>query len=149
MFSSQMLEATTNRVEVKDTDPDVFSHMLKFIYCAQLPENLTSIASSLLPLADKYGVDELKAACVASVRESLTKDNAVDILLLAEAHGCPQLKEASIRKLNRWKDGMAANVFDPLREHPGLLFELFTFKRSYDLDRDTDYESDQEYLEAF
>ena len=42
---------------------------------------------------------------------------------------------------------MAANVFDPLREHPGLLFELFTFKRSYDLDRDTDYESDQE--EAF
>jgi len=147
MFSSQMLEATTNRVHIKDTDPTSFGHMLKFIYCGQLPDSFSSIASSLLPLADKYGVDQLKAACVTRLTGSLERANAVETLLLAEMYGCPELKEVCIRKLNRWKDGMEPAEFDPLKEHPSLLLEMYIFKKkskAAQVESEAESESDQD-----
>jgi len=130
MFSSQMLEATTNRVHIKDADPDSFHHLLKFIYCAQLPDDIAPFASSLLPLADKYGVDQLKTVCAVSLKRSLEKANAVETLLLAEMHGCASLKKICIENLHRWKDKMEPVELSPLKEHPDLLFEMYTYKEA-------------------
>ena len=68
MFSSQMLETATNQVKIDDTDPDSFRRMLMFLYSGRLPRYSPGVASSLLPLADKYGVEDLRDSCAASKR---------------------------------------------------------------------------------
>jgi len=129
MFSSQMLETKTSKVRVKDADSDTFRHMLRFVYCGELPSDMDSVAEHLLPLADKYGIEQLKVACEASLRRSLDRINAIVTLLVAEFYGCPKLKETCIEKLSDWKEVMDASEFGPLKDYPELLIAILTHKK--------------------
>ena len=53
MFLSDMKEATDNKVEIKDVEPSTFEKFLEFIYCEDVPEDLSYYAMDLFVLADK------------------------------------------------------------------------------------------------
>ena len=63
MFEHDMQESSNNKVEVNDVDPEVLKEMLTYMYTDQVP-NMKSVACSLLYVADKYQLDQLKALLI-------------------------------------------------------------------------------------
>ena len=59
LFTSGMTESLSSEIEL-DENPVIFKEALKFLYSSLTPENLDEIAIDLLPIADKYLLDELK-----------------------------------------------------------------------------------------
>ena len=53
MFLSSMKEATDNKVELTDVEPNTFEQLLGFIYSAHIPEDLDFYAMDLFVAADK------------------------------------------------------------------------------------------------
>ena len=100
-------EATTS-VSITDVKPDVFQHMLYYIYGGDLPDELIKEdAKDLIDAADKYGVVSLKLeAEVYYVKSTtITLENMMDNLLYAESKNLAVLKEAVM-------DYMVANKSD-------------------------------------
>ena len=56
LFASGMRESASNEIKIEDADADSFNHVLKFIYCAQLPDDLKETAGDILPIAEKYDI---------------------------------------------------------------------------------------------
>lgn len=85
MFSLEMKERKEDKVSITDIDPEIFKSLLEFIYTDDV-SNLEAIAEDLLEVADRYMVDSLKARCAMTLCQSLTVDNAVKLLMLAERY---------------------------------------------------------------
>jgi hypothetical protein len=67
MFSNDMIESQTGRVEIHDADFCLFRHFLKFIYTGKL--DIAARNLELLALADKYQIETLQEMCQAATRE--------------------------------------------------------------------------------
>ena len=93
MFSSGMKEAKTGRIRIDDTDAASFKHLLRFIYCGKLPEDFKETVDSLLPIADKYGLQDLKDACEVVLKDLLVRDNVIRTLISARLYCCSNLKK--------------------------------------------------------
>ncbi|UYV69890.1 SPOPL [Cordylochernes scorpioides] len=91
MFEHEMEEKRHNFVEIADMAHEVLWEMLRFIYTGQAP-NLESLASRLLPAADRYGLERLKVLCEEALGANLSVENAADVLVLADLHSAHQLK---------------------------------------------------------
>ena len=100
LFASGMREATTHEIPIEDSEAKPFVGMLRFIYCGQLLDDTP--ADSIIPLADKYGILELKEACALALTKILSKENAVKILYLADLHQCMKLRSFCITRLYEW-----------------------------------------------
>jgi len=96
MFRSGMEESRSNKVQVPNASPDIVKEMLKFIYSGAAPKNILDIGTQLLPLADQYGLDELKKMCESAVGSRISVDNVIEVLLLADLHNCPKLTKRCI-----------------------------------------------------
>ncbi len=82
---------------VNDVKPDIFRHLLSYVYGSNVPEEeLEADAKDIIDAADKYSIVNLKleaeVAYVQSINISL--DNAMDNLLYADSRNCALLKEA-------------------------------------------------------
>lgn len=132
MFASGMIEATTNKMKIEDTDAQSFKHVLKFIYCGELPEVkvLKVIAPTILPIAEKYGLEELKRVCAATLQTNLEQHNVVATLMLADIYRCSSLRSSCIEKLAYWRDSVNKDELEPLKKLPELLFEVFTLNNT-------------------
>jgi len=128
MFASGMIEATTNKIKIEDTDAQSLKHVLKYIYCGELPEvkDLEDIAPTILPIAEKYGLEKLKLVCAATLQTNLEQHNAVATLMLADIYRCSTLRSSCIAKLAYWRDSMNKDELEPLKKLPELMFEVFT-----------------------
>ena len=67
MFTTDMIESQTGRVEIYDADFHLFYHFLKFIYTGKLDISARNL--HLLALADKYQIETLREMCKAATRE--------------------------------------------------------------------------------
>ncbi|UYV69896.1 SPOPL [Cordylochernes scorpioides] len=111
MFEHEMKENRESLVEIEDMEPVVLRGMIRFIYTGQSP-NLKTIADRLLPAADKYGLERLKAICEVSLASNLSLKNAAKLLVLADTYNALQLKTRimsfisehykEIMKINDW-----------------------------------------------
>lgn len=61
----------------------VMKELVRFIYFREV-ENLPSIAHKLIYAADKYQVEELKNICVDAIKSSLSIENVLESLVVAE-----------------------------------------------------------------
>ena len=95
MFEHETLENAESFIHIMDTDDNVFKEMLTYIYTGQIP-NLEDTVFDLLPLADKYQLDHLKAACAAYLLQNLTTENVLNVLILVNRHCLTQLKAKAI-----------------------------------------------------
>ncbi|XP_008545845.2 speckle-type POZ protein [Microplitis demolitor] len=92
MFSSEMIENKEYKVNIPDIDPDIFKYLLEFIYTDDV-SNLDAVAEDLLEVADRYMLDSLKDRCAESLCHSLTVDNAVKLLILADRYCVEEMLE--------------------------------------------------------
>ena len=87
-------------IEISEVSPAVFKEVLRFTYCDELssPDVLSTLdgARDVLKAADRFGVTRLKQlAEIELATRHLSVESAADLLLLADAHSCPQLKESA------------------------------------------------------
>ena len=90
---------TTVTVSVTDVKPNIFKHMLLYIYGGKIvDENLEANAKDIIDAADKYGVVglKLKAEACYVTSTTISVDNMIDNLLYADSKNCALLKEAVI-----------------------------------------------------
>ena len=110
----------------------VLNHRQKvvtYLYCGRLPENLSEIAFDLIPFAEKYLLEDLKAACEVALRPVISKDDVIQALILAHVHRCSNLFKfciplfkANIEELKeteQWEE-----LKEELKELPDLLSQL-------------------------
>ena len=81
---------------ITDVSPDIFRHMLFYVYGGSVPEDeMKAHAKSIIDAADKYSIVNLKleAEAVYVKETNITMDNAIDNLLYADAKNLALLKE--------------------------------------------------------
>merc|ERR1739838_1017206 len=109
----------------EEEDPVMLREALRFLYSGLPPENLGDIASGLLPIADKFCLDELKRRCDVAIRRSISKANIVDVLQLAENYHCPDLFEYCVPFFKANVKTLKGPCGTKLQSDPKLLFKLF------------------------
>jgi len=129
LIASGMTESQANCVKIEDAEPDCFRCVLSYIYCGELPKDFELIARDVLPLADKYLLEDLKRECVEAIEKSLTHRNVSKSLILADRHGCQRLKEVCIERLIGWRSLLSASMISDLGEFPDLMAELILTDR--------------------
>ena len=83
-------------VSITDVKPEVFKHMLYYVYGGKIAEkDMEENAKEIIHAADKYGIVGLKLEAEASfvISSDITFDNAIDNLLYADATNCALIKE--------------------------------------------------------
>ena len=65
MFASEMKEAATGQVHIKDADPTTFQHFLKFLYTGMIEPS--SLNKEIFMVADKYQVETLMELCRSTI----------------------------------------------------------------------------------
>lgn len=83
MLQNDMKEARESSAEVSGFDSMVVKELLRFIYYKEV-EGLDKIAHDLLLAAEYYQVEELKKLCEATIISSLTVENVLTSLILAD-----------------------------------------------------------------
>ena len=124
-----MRESSTNRIDIKDIDAPTFKAVLKFIYCGDFPEDFESSAALYLPVADRYGIQELKEKSARALERGLTTQNVIQRLILAHLHHCSSLKEKCFHFVQA-QPALDDQAFEPLDDYPDLLKEYVRFKPS-------------------
>ncbi|KAJ1274856.1 hypothetical protein BS78_05G092100 [Paspalum vaginatum] len=87
-------------IAVDDMEARVFGSLLSFIYTDSLPEAEQGDGGAmvqyqrLLAAADMYGLDRMKLVCQEKLCEYVRADSVARMLVLADLHHCPGLKEA-------------------------------------------------------
>ena len=107
MFTHDMLENREHEVKLEDVASATIQAMLRHIYTNELPSAADAMAwhcrwedvAQLLELADRFGLEELKAACGRVLGTCVHADNALALLRLADAHVCAVLRESVQRFL--------------------------------------------------
>ena len=86
-------------VQVSDVQPDIFRHLLWYVYGGKTAEDtLKAHAKDIIDAADKYSIVNLKLEAEAAYVESttFTAENVLDNLLYADAMNLALLKEVAI-----------------------------------------------------
>jgi hypothetical protein len=83
MLMADMREGNTGRIEMQDVSLKTGRNMLFFLYNGWLEEGAD--LKGLLPLEDKYNIQELKEICENGLKKS--DANCVELLALADMHG--------------------------------------------------------------
>ena len=97
MFEHNMQETKTGQVNIQDAQLDIFKQLLHYIYCGRLPMPLTeSTSHSLLIVAEKYDVVDLKEECAKFLVSTIRMDNAINLLLVAHQQSVEKMKEGVI-----------------------------------------------------
>ena len=98
---------------VNDIKPDIFQHLLSYVYGRAVPEEIIETdAKDIIDAADKYSIVNLKLAAEAAYVKSteISVDNAMDNLLYADSRNCALLKEAVMNFLAENHFEAAANI---------------------------------------
>ncbi|XP_057325885.1 speckle-type POZ protein B-like [Microplitis mediator] len=92
MFSHNMIEKKESKISIPDIAPVIFEKVLKYIYTDEVT-GLDADAERLLEAADKYQLRSLKEICQESLSKTLTVENALKIMTLANRHSAEHLLE--------------------------------------------------------
>ncbi|XP_057318347.1 speckle-type POZ protein-like [Microplitis mediator] len=131
MFSHDMIEKKENKISIPDITPEIFEKLLKYIYTDEV-NDLDADAERLLEAADKYQLLSLKKMCQVSLSKTLTVNNALKIMTLADLHSAKHLLDFTNKFMasNIKKIVETQNFKEFKKRNPPLAFELlekFTF----------------------
>ncbi|UYV69668.1 SPOPL [Cordylochernes scorpioides] len=97
MFEHEMKDQ--NLINITDVEPTVMQELLRFMYTGR-SKNVEGMAEKLLAGSANYGLERLKVLCEMSLASTLSKNNAGDVLVLADRYQAEQLKAFTIRFIN-------------------------------------------------
>ena len=121
MFQNNMKEKETKKVDIEGIIPEVLKEMLKFIYSGTLSSNDDQISpTDLLKAANQYQLDLLKKVCEKKLCNTVTIENCLEYLGLADLYQTPELKTVALQfiarnmtiivKTEEYKDFLKNNV---------------------------------------
>ena len=120
-----MRESLSNHVTIEDLDAASFKQLLRYVYSGRLPDDLERSPEIFLPAAEKYGMQELKTACLAAMIKNVRIENVVEYVVMAHLFECSELKTECLQHLKKWKKSLPYNAFELLKSHPDLLIEIY------------------------
>ena len=104
---------TVTNVPITDVTPEIFRHMLYYIYGGEVPkEELEGNTQDIIDACDKYGVVHLKLeaeACYVKTIQ-LSIEDLMDNLLYADSKNLALLKEAVMDYIVANKNSIIGNV---------------------------------------
>ena len=94
MFQSEMMEKSTNTVEITDIDANDFKVMLRFIYTDDVPDqtDLKTIEGVIIA-ANKYQMVRLKALCEGQLLKYINIENVAHLLAFADQYCDREFKD--------------------------------------------------------
>jgi len=102
MFASNMTEANSRRIEIKDADVAAVDAFLQFVYTDKLPPAAdVALSCRVLVLAKKYEVLGLIEACAGQVMANISVSTAAEVLNIASLHDMAALKQDAIAFITR------------------------------------------------
>lgn len=115
---SGMRESIDKKIEVHDTDPDLFNQFLVFLYSGQIntAEMSTDQITDMLSLGDRFEVDTLKHVCEAALKARLDEDSVLFLLSLADQFHATTLREATMNYIMVHPLVVKSDVYDELSE---------------------------------
>ncbi|XP_014238851.1 speckle-type POZ protein-like [Trichogramma pretiosum] len=127
MFEHDMLENSSNVVNIDDIEPEVFQKLLEFMYTEELPEMTFDNWSKLIVAADKYQVDDLKRLCQEGLMRTYSEGTAVRLLVLTDLLDLWEIREPVLDFIIKKKEVIAntPDYQDMIKSHPHLLDALF------------------------
>ncbi|XP_043282322.1 speckle-type POZ protein-like B [Venturia canescens] len=111
MFSSDMKEKHTGRVEIDDIRSEVFEEFLRYLYTGEI-YNLKNIFEEILVVADKYDVCHLKEFCENHMLATLSDENVENYLLIAAKYYCTELKKRALEMLQNSAKTIMSEIFE-------------------------------------
>ncbi|ODM98586.1 Speckle-type POZ protein [Orchesella cincta] len=125
MLTVDMKEKESNVVQIADFDEDVVKGMLEHLYTGQT-DFISTLAPELLQIADKYDLAGLKQDCEYAMVKRLNIGDAATVLVLADTHNAPFLKEKTLAFINLNKDEFlkTAAFQDEFIAHPVAFADL-------------------------
>ncbi|XP_072304524.1 kelch-like protein 7 [Eucyclogobius newberryi] len=91
MFTTKMLEYTSQEVELRDVEPSTIELLIQFIYTAKIPVNSSNV-QSLLEAANQYQIEPVKKKCVKFLKGQIDATNCLGISDFADYMDCAELK---------------------------------------------------------
>jgi len=124
-------------IHIKDTKPDVFRHILNFLYGGNVPKVVYMVkhGKEIIDACDRYDVVGLKMAtevalvqkCGGDDTDTINVDNVADWIQYAHAKTCPLLKEHALSYfVARYKDVLKTDAYDKMKQCPTLMEEVMT-----------------------
>ena len=101
MFQNNMVEACSRRIELREIKPNVLKFALEWIYTNKIDVKVfkydPDFAEDLLAAAEMYHLDKLKKIVEDELCGSLQPENVLELVVMGDMHGTPQLKEKAIK----------------------------------------------------
>ena len=126
MFTHDMEESRSGRIDIKDLDVDTVGKMLAYIYSDKI-DNTDGKEEMLLAAAEKYDLPGLKSLCENALSKSMTIDNVLDMLLLADLNKAKSVKDVAIKFIieNAQEILSQEGWSTKLEKFPTILSDLF------------------------
>ncbi|CAL1281791.1 unnamed protein product [Larinioides sclopetarius] len=130
MLTNDMKEKNTDCIKVEDLEDETVQRLLLFLYSDNLEHLQWESAVQLYYAADKYAVEKLKVLCSSFLAENLSTSTASELLLLADTHSDPQLKQIVVDFiLKHEKEIFRSKEWDKLSEtNPQLVIQTMKLK---------------------
>ena len=135
MLQAERKEKQTRKIVLEDTNPEIVTEMLTFIYTGDIPnEKLDAIACDLLGISDKYQLDYLKRMCEDKLCSTLKVDNSLEYLVLGDLHNASKLKKTALDLIAKNMSKIVDTDFykDLLIHRPLLAWEVSKVKVQVD-----------------
>nr|XP_022318373.1 uncharacterized protein LOC111121395 isoform X2 [Crassostrea virginica] len=116
---SGMRESIDKKITIHDTNPEIFSMFLEFLYTGhiQMDSLSTDQLTELLTLADRYEVESLGQVCEHILLQHVDTDTALYLLSIADQFQSKTLKDKVLLFLRNHPDLKDGDVFDQLPPH--------------------------------
>eukprot|EP01068_Selenidium_serpulae_P017961 Selendium_serpulae@DN6423_c3_g1_i9.p1 len=103
MFTSQFKERATRTVEIDDVNFETATHFFKFLYTGVSSVSSFSESVELFKMAHKYQVVLLENQMVENIKNQISKDNCLEVFVLATTFNCTALRDAALKIAARTK----------------------------------------------
>ncbi|XP_044013012.1 uncharacterized protein LOC122855591 [Aphidius gifuensis] len=128
MFTSDMKEARSNKVELHNIDAKIFMYVLEYCYTNN-PKGTDNIENTfkIMKVADQYEIMSLKYICQKQLASKINIDNVFEILLMVDECNADELKKFATQfMLQNKRLIVAKNDFNVVAlERPELFIDFF------------------------
>ena len=126
MFTHDMEESRSGRIEIKDLDVDTMDSMLSYIYSGKIG-HMDGKEGMLLAAGEKYNLPGLKVLCEDALSRDMNIDNVLDMLLVADLHKAANLKALALKFIvENAQDIVAQDDWSKkLEKFPSILSDMF------------------------
>ncbi|XP_033221076.1 speckle-type POZ protein-like [Belonocnema kinseyi] len=125
MLHTDMLEETTDSVNIGYAEPEIVLELLRFIYTDNVM-NIEKFTLKHLELAERFDLNRLKIICVHELVESISVSSSLEILIIADRHKISALDELMLNFIrNRLGEIVALADYDTFRkDYPDLMEKI-------------------------